>query len=71
MDNLLAVDAGENMSKGALGPEDWLPGVGVCGFVSRWIAVKRKWDLAIDRREQSMLERLVVQCARDLDGTSP
>jgi hypothetical protein len=62
MDNLLAVDASENMRKGARGPEDWVPDVGLCSFISRWNAVKRKWELAIDRRERAAIDRLNEVC---------
>jgi hypothetical protein len=46
MDNLLAVDAGENMSKSADDPAGWMPEVGKCRYAQRWFGVKQHWGLA-------------------------
>ena len=61
-DNLLAVDASENLSKGSGGPEDWLPDVGRCAFIDLWISVKSRWNLDVDARELAMLEHLAIDC---------
>ena len=60
--NLLAVEAGANMSKGSRGPSDWLPETGQCVYVRQWVAVKRKWDLEMDRLERESVERLLAEC---------
>jgi hypothetical protein len=61
---LIAVSAGSNRSKSDLDPADWLPpsGVARCPFVGAWLAVKVRWDLAIDGREQTALQSLVAGC---------
>jgi hypothetical protein len=63
MDNLLAVDASENMRKGSRGPEGWLPDAGLCGFIARWVMVKKKWNLKIHLREQGTVDRLTKSCS--------
>ena len=62
MDNLLAVDAGENMSKGARGPEQWLPDVGKCRFIRKWLDVKQQWSLDIDRAESDAIDDVLSRC---------
>ncbi len=61
---LIAVSAGSNRSKSDLDPADWLPPLSAarCPFVGAWIAVKVRWDLAIDPAEQLALRSLVVDC---------
>lgn len=61
-DNLLAVEAGENMSKGSRGPSEWLPETGRCRYVEQWFAVKRKWGLRMDAEERAAVDRLLGQC---------
>jgi len=61
-DNLLAVEAGENMSKGSRGPSEWLPETGRCGYVERWVSVKREWDLRMDGQERAAVDRLLEDC---------
>ncbi len=61
---LIAVSAGSNRSKADLDPADWLPpsAAARCPFVSAWIAVKVRWDLAVDPREHSTLQSLAADC---------
>ena len=35
-DNLLATSLSANRSKGAKGPEKWLPSINICGYAKRW-----------------------------------
>ncbi|MEX5271147.1 HNH endonuclease family protein [Kocuria sabuli] len=51
-----------NSSKGARGPEDWLPAKNRCGYVGEWVAVKIRWGLKVDSREKSALTRLAASC---------
>lgn len=61
---LIAVSAASNRSKSDLDPADWLPpsATARCPFVGAWIAVKVRWSLAVDAREQSALESLAAGC---------
>lgn len=61
-DNLLAVEAGENMSKGSRGPSEWLPGTGQCEYVDHWVTVKREWGLEMDRAEQGAIRDVRQRC---------
>lgn len=61
-DNLMAVEAGANMSKGSRGPSEWLPAMGQCRYVDRWVAVKRDWRLEMDTVEREAVRRLRDRC---------
>jgi len=67
---LIAVSAASNRSKSDKDPADWVPpdSADLCPFLSAWIAVKVRWQLAIDEREQSALASLVIACP---DGRMP
>uniref|UniRef100_UPI003A904C51 HNH endonuclease family protein n=1 Tax=Marinobacter sp. TaxID=50741 RepID=UPI003A904C51 len=43
--NLVPVEASLNRSKGAQGPEDWLPPAGQCQYVSRFMRIMRAYGL--------------------------
>ena len=60
----VAVSAAANRSKGAQDPADWwLPDVGYrCQYAVDWIAVKTRWDLAVDTAEQASLDVQLGQC---------
>ena len=64
-DNLLAVKASENRSKGAKDPGKWLPSDSRyhCIYVAKWLFVKLKYDLEIDTDEQKAINEVVsVNC---------
>ena len=62
--NLIAVEAGANMSKGCDGPADWLPPrrSSHCAYIRQWQRVKRHWGLSSDPRERRTIERILKQC---------
>lgn len=43
--NLIPVEASLNRSKGAQGPEDWLPPSGKCQYVSRFVRIVKTYGL--------------------------
>ena len=53
--SLIAVTASTNRSKGAGDPADWLPPRTQyrCRYTADWVAVKARWELSVDRREQA------------------
>ncbi len=61
---LLAVEAGENRSKGDKGPEAWKPpNRGAwCDYASRWIGIKAEYDLSVNQREKAALKRMLGTC---------
>lgn len=62
--NLLAVDAGENRSKGDGDAATWLPPNRSfrCAYVARQVAVKSKYDLAVTAAEQHVMVRVLTSC---------
>ncbi len=61
--NLLAVDGPANASKGADDPAAWRPRQAFqCDYARRWIAVKSRWDLAVDDSEARALGELLGRC---------
>lgn len=64
--SLTAVTAAANRSKGAQGPEEWLPPSRSyrCQYVVDWIAVKARWDLSMDERERVTVGNLLASCGR-------
>jgi len=62
--SLLAVSASSNRSKGDSDPSEWLPRSSFqCVYAARWIAVKYRWKLSVDRSEKSALRRIMRGCA--------
>jgi hypothetical protein len=60
---LLAVDGPTNASKRDYDPAAWRPRKGYqCEYAKRWIRVKSKWDLAIDRSEKRALLEMLDYC---------
>jgi hypothetical protein len=57
-ENLLAVSAGSNRSKGAQDPSTWMPPAQEyrCTYAQQWVQVKEKYELSIDAAEQKKLE---------------
>lgn len=63
--SLLAVSASSNRSKGDSDPSEWLPRASFqCVYAARWIAVKYRWRLSVDRSEKSALSRIMRGCSR-------
>ena len=62
--SLIAVTASTNRSKGAGDPADWLPPRTQyrCRYTADWVAVKARWELSVDRREQAALELVFGSC---------
>jgi len=62
--SLIAVTASSNRSKGDQDPAEWLPPRTSyrCTYVSSWIAVKYRWQLSVDVREEAALRVLATNC---------
>lgn len=56
---LVAVTDNVNASKGDRDPAEWLPGKARCRYATQWVAVKYRWQLAVDRREKRELSSLL------------
>ena len=60
--NLIPVEASLNRSKGAQGPDDWLPPSGQCGYVARFLRIVRIYNLNPAPGEQSTFQSLLERC---------
>ena len=62
--NLLPADAGANRQKGDGDAATWLPANKAfrCGYVSRQVAVKSKYDLWVTAPEKAAIERVLGSC---------
>jgi hypothetical protein len=61
---LRAVSASSNRSKSDQDPSEWLPPDSGfhCQYASDWVAIKARWDLAIDPAEQAAIEAVLTGC---------
>ncbi|MFC7406126.1 HNH endonuclease family protein [Georgenia alba] len=73
--SLIAVSASSNRAKGDREPGRWMPSVRSyrCTYTKHWIAVKWRWDLAVDRNERRDLDRaLSTYCgSRNIQALRP
>lgn len=60
--NLLPVEASLNRSKGAKGPNEWLPPAGQCGYVARFVRVLRLYDLKPSPHEMAWFKTFLKYC---------
>lgn len=63
-ENLLAVKASQNRSKGSRDPAQWMPSLKSyhCEYAARWLLVKAKYNLIIDTAERLKLITLIIAC---------
>ncbi|MFC4259716.1 HNH endonuclease family protein [Marinobacter lacisalsi] len=60
--NLWPVEASLNRSKGARGPDEWMPPAGECQYVSRFMRLLIKYDLRPSDAEAADFRRLLDVC---------
>lgn len=60
--NLWPVEASLNRSKGARGPDEWMPPAGECQYVSRFMRLLIKYDLQPSDVEAKAFKRLLESC---------
>jgi len=62
--HLIAVDAGANRSKGDKDPGEWLPSneTFLCNYLTRWVEVKRRWNLSMDQAEAGAILSGLRKC---------
>jgi len=65
---LIAVSASSNRQKSDQDPSSWLPPLASveCEYLAMWIAVKARWDLAVDVTEKAVLEREIGACPQTM-----
>ena len=64
VDHLIAVTASANRSKGARGPDEWLPPNESywCEYGQDWIRIKQAWGLSVTSAEAQALEEMLARC---------
>ena len=63
-EHLIAVKASANRSKGAKGPDEWLPPTISyrCQYVRDWEAIKQRWNLVISEAEEAAIAQVRTGC---------
>lgn len=61
---LVAVGSKSNTAKSDHDPSRWQPKVGKCKYVTRWVAVKYRWRLAVDAVEKRAINKRLATCTR-------
>jgi hypothetical protein len=65
LDQLIVVSARSNRQKGDQDPAKWLPEASYsCDYAVRWVFVKAKYTLTVDRAEHDTLLSLLSRCPR-------
>ena len=60
--NLWPVEAALNRSKGAQGPDQWLPPAGQCGYVARFARIVKQYGLKPKATEDQWLREFLKRC---------
>jgi len=60
--NLFPVEASLNRSKGAKGPDEWLPPASRCGYVARFVRIVKQYGLELRPVEAQWLRSFVDRC---------
>jgi hypothetical protein len=62
--NLWPVELSLNRSKGALGPNEWLPPAGQCGYVARFTRIVKKYQLEPGPVETNWMRSFLKSCQK-------
>jgi len=63
---LVTVASAVNRAKGSKGPDAWLPPdhTQLCRYVADWVAVKLRWELAMDTKERAAVDKVLEGCRK-------
>jgi len=61
-DVLVAVTAASNRAKGDQDPATWLPERDRCDYITRWVAIKQRYDLTADQAEADAIRSVLARC---------
>lgn len=63
-ETLIAVSASQNRAKGDKDISEWLPENKNyhCNYAVRWVIVKKTWNLTINEKEQSAIDKILKKC---------
>ncbi len=59
---LVAVTSSSNQSKSDDDPARWLPSADRCGYVDKWVRVKKKYNLSVDQAERDAIATVLAGC---------
>ena len=62
VEGLLAVTGSSNQSKSDDDPARWLPTEDRCGYVTRWVRIKKKYGLSVDQAEHDAIATVLTRC---------
>jgi len=62
--HLIAVTGSSNRSKSDQDPASWIPTNKnyACEYINNWISIKLRWSLAIDAKEKTAIESILIGC---------
>jgi hypothetical protein len=64
--HLVVTSKSSNTSKGASGPEKFLPKKDICDYAADWIAIKHRWNLQVYPEERRKLVEILSNCDKEL-----
>lgn len=66
LENLKATSQSTNRSKGARGPDEWLPPLRAarCGYVTEWMALKGSYSLSSSAEENGRVSYMLTICSQ-------
>jgi hypothetical protein len=66
LSNLKATSQSTNRSKGARGPDEWLPPLATvrCAYIRKWSLSKERHDLALAPEERAVIDYMAKTCDR-------
>lgn len=60
-----------NTCKSDKDPAEWLPVWNPCLYVQRWVSVKYRWNLAVDKAEQNVLTKVLTGSCGNSQTSDP
>ena len=54
-DHLVAVEKRINREKSGYEPHEWMPYIDQCGYLTKWVGIKDRYDLSVDTKEKSYI----------------
>ncbi len=62
VEGLVAVTGTSNQSKSDDDPARWLPTEDRCGYVTKWVRIKKKYGLSVDQAEHDAIATVLAGC---------
>jgi hypothetical protein len=65
-EGLVAVTGSSNQSKSDDDPARWMPSYDPCGYLAKWLHVKKKYNLSVDQTEHDAIASVIGSCPQSL-----